>query len=31
MEILEGMAGALRSDGGVMDQFFVDCVRRPKW
>jgi len=31
MEILEGMAGALISDGGVMDQFFVDCVRRPKW
>ena len=30
-EVLDGMSGALMSDGGVMDSFFADCVRSPKW
>ncbi len=30
-EILDGMSSALMSDGGVMDTFFTECVRKPKW
>ena len=30
-EVLDGMSGALMSDGGVMDNFFTECVRKPKW
>jgi hypothetical protein len=28
---LDKMSGALLSDGSTRDQFFVDCVRSPKW
>jgi len=29
--ILDEMSGVLISDGSVKDDFFVDCVRSPKW
>jgi hypothetical protein len=30
-EVLDGMSGALMSDGSLMDDFFTECVRSPKW
>ena len=30
-EVLDGMSDVLMSDGGKMDNFFMECVRKPKW